>query len=220
MDQLEKCPALHCPSLGVHELQSVGWDSTSLRPPPLERAQLVPATTGYRSSGKVPGLRSDMDEETSHLDIRGKSVTGRRNNRCKGPGAASPRVHDRAKRQRSWSGGVTFPSDFSSNEGIDTLLGMRPSWLLQTCFGERPCSVMIQRILFRCQKCLGLDEKITRSPTYGEYLSPNLMWTFPSSVKISCFSFNRDPRKSHLHLEALLYKIYKSLNPRMIVCNT
>lgn len=55
--------------------------------------------------------------------------------------------------------GAGVEGDFSSNEGIDTLLGMRPSWLLQTCFGERPCSVMIQRILFRCQKCLGLDEK-------------------------------------------------------------
>lgn len=38
-----------------------------------------------------------MDEGASHLGNRGKSVTGKKDSRYKGPGAAFPYVHERAR---------------------------------------------------------------------------------------------------------------------------
>lgn len=38
-----------------------------------------------------------MDEEASHLGNRGKSVTGRKDSRYKGPEVACPHVHERTR---------------------------------------------------------------------------------------------------------------------------
>lgn len=54
-------------------------------------------------------------------------------------------VHGRTKRRgggrRGWIGGVIFPSSGILILGTFLLVGMRPSWLLQTCLEERSSSL-------------------------------------------------------------------------------